>query len=239
MSKKPKLFTGFPAGKVPLTRIPGAFFSDLLPQIDNLGELKLTLYVFWRLDRRVSGFNFLRRIDFLDDPIFMGALGDDDTMAQLELDESLKRAVQRGTLLVVEVPVGETHENLYFLNSPKGRTAVQAIQRGEWQPSEGSPAPAALRPEPANIFRLYEQHIGPLTPIISEGLGEAEDLYPASWIEEAFRIAVERNARNWRYIEAILKRWQEEGRHAQEDRRDAEKTGRKYIEGELSDYIKH
>jgi DnaD/phage-associated family protein len=239
MNKKLTPFKGFPAGKVQMTRIPGPFFSDLLPQIDHLGELKLTLYVFWRLDRMVSGFNYLRRVDFQDDPIFMGALSNEDDSAQLELDESLKQAVQRGTLLAVDAPVGETHENLYFLNSPKGRAAVQAIQRGEWQPSEGSPTPAALRPEPANIFRLYEQHIGPITPLIAESLGEAEDTYPASWIEEAYRIAVERNARNWRYIETILKRWQEEGRHAQEDRRDIEKTGRKYIEGELSDYIKH
>jgi DNA replication protein len=237
-------FKGFPSGRVQLTPIPGSFFSELLPQIDHLGELKLILYVFWRLDRMTGNFRPLRQVDFKDDPIFMESLAPDllqadPLQADALLDESIRRAVARGVLLPAEVRSGEVAETIYFLNSPRGRAAVQAIANGRWTPGEAEPGAAALKPEPLNIFRLYEEHIGPLTPLIAEALGEAEDTYPTRWIEEAFRIAVERNARNWRYIEAILKRWQEEGRNAQEDRRDTEKTGRKYIEGELSDFIKH
>jgi DNA replication protein len=233
------VFKGFASGKVRLTPIPGQFFSDLLPTIDHLGELKLSLYFFWRLDRMAGDFRFLRRMDFAQDELFMRGLSFDLAIAEIALDEALERAVERGTLLAAQAPAGESGENLYFLNSPKGRAAVNAIQNGQWRPVGEESPPAELTPEPPNIFRLYEEHIGPLTPMIAEALGEAEDTYPASWFEQAFRIAVERNARNWRYIEAILKRWQEEGRDAQEDRRDAEKAGRKYIEGEYSDYIKH
>jgi DNA replication protein DnaD len=43
---------------------------------------------------------------------------------------------------------------------------------------------------------------------------------------------VENNARKWRYVEAILERWQEKGRDEQEDRRDSEKARRKYAEWE-------
>ncbi len=51
--------------------------------------------------------------------------------------------------------------------------------------------------------------------------------------EDAFRIAVENNKRNWRYIKAILRRWQEKGRHErQQDRRDTEKDRRRYAEWE-------
>lgn len=232
-------FKGFLSAKTHLTPIPGQFFSELLPQIDHLGELKLTLYVFWRLDRMTGEFRCLRQVDFKEDPIFMQSLALDPIQAELLLDESLRRTVARGVLLLAEIRTGEQVEAVYFLNSPRGRAAMQAIATGQWLPGEAEPVAAALKPEPLNIFRLYEEHIGPLTPLIAEALGEAEDTYPTRWIEEAFRIAVERNARNWRYIEAILKRWQEEGRHAEEDRRDAEKAGRKYIEGELSDFIKH
>jgi DNA replication protein len=233
------VFKGFTSGKVHLTPIPGQFFSDLLPGMDHLGELKLTLYFFWRLERMAGDFRYLRRIDFTQDVLFMQGLNSDLVTAEIELNEALQRAAQRGFLLTAQVPGGEGTETLYFLNSPRGRAAVRAIQADQWRPpGEEAPA-AALTPEPPNIFRLYEEHIGPLTPMIAEALGEAEDTYPARWIEEAFRIAVERNARNWRYIETILKRWQEEGRDAQKDRRDAEKTGREYIEGEFSDYIKH
>ncbi|MGI6380667.1 MAG: DnaD domain protein [Anaerolineae bacterium] len=42
-----------------------------------------------------------------------------------------------------------------------------------------------------------------LQPLIAEQLQQAEADYPPEWIEDAFRIAVESNVRNWRYIAAI------------------------------------
>jgi DNA replication protein len=232
-------FTGFPSRKVHLTPIPGPFFSELLPEIDHLGELKVTLYAFWRLDQMSGDFRYLRRADFNADPILMNSFSTDPAQAEMLLEDAIQRVVTRGVLLPVEIAARSGSDTVYFLNSARGRAAVQAIAAGQWVPGEQAPVATVLKSEPLNIFRLYEQHIGPLTPLLAETLGEAEDAYPANWIEEAFRIAVERNARNWRYIETILKRWQEEGRNAQEDRRDPEKAGRKYIEGELSDFIKH
>ncbi len=44
-------FKGFPEGKVRQTPIPEPLFSELLVEIDDLAEFKLTLYVFWRLNR--------------------------------------------------------------------------------------------------------------------------------------------------------------------------------------------
>jgi DnaD/phage-associated family protein len=95
-----------------------------------------------------------------------------------------------------------------------------------------------LGQEQPNIFRLYEENIGPLTPMIAEALREAESTYPAQWVEEAFRIAVENNVRRWRYVEAILRSWQEEGRNDQ-DRRYSERDRRRYVEGQFSDFIEH
>lgn len=68
--------------------------------------------------------------------------------------------------------------------------------------------------ERPNIFVLYEQNIGLLSPLIAEELKEAADRYPAEWIEAAFREAVLYNKRNWKYIRAILRRWETEGRQA-------------------------
>lgn len=63
----------------------------------------------------------------------------------------------------------------------------------------------------ANIFQLYESNFGALTPMIAEALKDAEKTYPAEWIESAMSEAVECNKRNWKYVEAILKRWQVDG----------------------------
>ena len=63
-----------------------------------------------------------------------------------------------------------------------------------------------------NIFTLYEQNIGLLTPPNADELRPAEQIYPVGWIEEAFSEAVALNKRSWRYIHAILERWRTQGR---------------------------
>lgn len=65
---------------------------------------------------------------------------------------------------------------------------------------------------PLNIFTHYESNIGVLTPMIADALKDAEKVYPAGWIVEALALAVTNNKRNWRYCEAILKRWKESGK---------------------------
>ena len=42
---------------------------------------------------------------------------------------------------------------------------------------------------------------------------------------DAIELAVKNNKRNWKYCEAILKRWKEEGRAEKQDRRDDKKSG--------------
>ncbi len=57
------VFKGFPEGKFHLTPVPSLFFTELLPHMDQLGEVKLTLYIFWRLDHMEGAFRYLRRTD--------------------------------------------------------------------------------------------------------------------------------------------------------------------------------
>jgi DNA replication protein len=225
-------FSGFPAGKTRLTRIPAQFFSELLPEIDHLGELKVTLYAMWYLDRMEAPVRYLAHADFSGDARLVASLGPGG------LEDALERAVLRGTLLRVIAEGGRADEALYFLNTPRGRAAVQAVERGEWAPSAGEHPEMTLEAERPNIFRLYEQNVGPLTPLIGEMLQEAEQIYPAAWVEEAFKIALEKNVRRWKYIEAILKSWQEQGRD-QSDRRNTAQDRRKYVEGEFADFIEH
>ena len=226
-------FQGFPSGKVRMVPIPEPFFTELLPQVNHLGELKVILFALWYVSRMEAPIRFLAYQDFARDETLMHTLGDGH-----QLDDALERAVQRGVFLRV-LPEGRgLKEALYFLNTPRGRAAVEAIQRGEWHPEDEPHPTVTLVVERPNIYRLYEDNIGPLTPLIADLLEEAEKTYPQSWIEEAFQIAVERNVRNWKYIQAILKSWQEEGRDG-ENRRSSEENRRRYIEGKYADFIEH
>jgi DNA replication protein len=231
---------GLKAGKQRPTPVPGQFFSELLPEIDNLAELKVSLYGIWKLDRMEGEVRYLRRTDFSEDGRFMQGLSENPVKAEATLEEALERAVGRGTFLCLQV---ESDDELlvgrfYFLNSSRGRAVVEAAKKGEWKPSPNAIGGARLAEERPNIFRLYEENIGPLTPLIADTLRDAEQVYPSDWLEEAVKIAVQRNARNWRFVEAVLKRWKEEGRDEQ-DRRDAEKNRRRYDEGEFADFIEH
>jgi len=78
-----------------------------------------------------------------------------------------------------------------------------------------------------------------LSPILADELRDAEESYPASWIEDAFRIAVAQNVRKWRYIQAILERWSTEGREDGTSRRDTETKRRWYTDEEFEQFFKH
>jgi DNA replication protein len=229
-------FAGFPAGKTHNTPLPAPFFTELLPQIDHLGELKVTLYVFWFLSQQEGNYRYMTLSDFIHDRLLMEGLTSRQEDIKSVLADSLERAVQRGTLLAVQPANDNMDEIYYFLNSPRGRTSAQALIDGVWTPDVYHHNHPELELERPNIFRLYEENIGALTPMMADILREAEHTYPADWIEEALRIAVTNNVHRWRYVEAILKSWQEKGRDGT-DRRDIEKDGRKYLEGEFTDFF--
>ena len=230
-------FAGFPAGKSRLTRLPAAFFTDLLPEIDHLGELKVTLYAFWFLDRMEGDLRFVRYQDFANDTVLLEGLSSPQGAGLEALNAALERAVQRGSILRVQ-PAGDLAEAFYFINSPRGKAAAAALENGEWSPQDTARTPQTLELERPNIYRLYEQNVGPLTPLIADALREAESTYPMEWITEAVRTAVEANVRRWRYIDAIL-RARLEREPDGTTRRETEKDRRRYVEGEFGDFIEH
>jgi DnaD/phage-associated family protein len=228
-------FPGFPEDTTTHIRIPEQFFHHLLLDIDELDELKLTLYVFWRFERMEAPFHYLSFTDLKKDKQLIQSMGKNPNAAHSALEVALQSAVQRGTLLQADYSTSEGQDKIICLNSPKGRAAIEAIQRGEWQKTDTPHQPIEIHSEHPNIFQLYEANVGPLTPMIADALRDAEKTYQANWIEDAFRISVERNKRNWHYIEAILHRWQEGGRDdrkEQQDRRDTEEARRRYGEWE-------
>ncbi len=68
-------FPGFPAGKLPVTPLPNLFFSELLPLIDNLAELKVTLHLFWLIGKKSGALRYARLDELLgDDRLLTGWL---------------------------------------------------------------------------------------------------------------------------------------------------------------------
>jgi DnaD/phage-associated family protein len=214
-----KAFSGFPL-KTKFTPIRNIFFSEVLPEIDDIAELKVTLHIFWVLYQKKGYPRFITFDELISDPGLVRGLGGEDSPSS-PLRRGLDNAVCRGTLLCLKMERdGETHE-LYFVNTDADRRAIDKIKSGELEVGALAKAePCLVSREQPNIFTLYEQNIGMLTPIIAEELKEAERLYPASWIQDAFKEAVDLNKRSWRYISRILERWAAEGKNDGEPGRD-------------------
>ena len=204
------------------TQLPDTFFQKLLTEIDDAAELKVTLFFLWRVQHMEGPFRALCQTDFEEKALGLSA---DEVTAGLE------SAVQRGSILKSE----HDADVFYFLNSPRGRAAAEAFAKGNWRESAKiMSTPVVERP---NVFKLYEENIGPLTPMIADMLKDAEETYSQEWIAEALEIAVTRNIRNWKYVEAILKRWKEKGKYEGKDRQDAGKGSERYTKSEFDEYL--
>lgn len=234
-----KKFSGFPEGsKLSPTAFPSLFFSELLPIIDDLAELKIVLFAFWALSQKEGRFRYLRREEF-DNPVLYEGLKvvKPKSKAETTLEHALARAVERGTLLCTTLIVEANEIELFFVNTALGRSAIDQIQAGAWQPGLNG-SPIEILPERPNIYRLFEANIALLTPMVADALKDAEKDYPIEWIEEAIRLAAERNKRSWRYIYSILKQWEKEGRGSDVGPVD-EQDGKRYITGKYADFIEH
>jgi DNA replication protein len=243
MTEKMHGFAGFPAGKQPTTPIPNLFFSELLPLVDDLAELKVTLHLFWLIGRKRGALRYARLAELLKDERLISGLATESAAGEEVLRGALERSVARGTLLQVTVQRGTAAEEWYMVNSPSGRDVLERLRAGDLDLLADEAEDLQLQMERPTIFVLYEQNIGMLTPMIAEELREAERQYPAEWIGDAFREAVTANKRNWKYVHAILERWRVEGRKAVRGRsdvpEDAEARRRRYIPEGYEDLIEH
>jgi DNA replication protein len=231
-------FKGFSDGKAHSIPLHAQFFSEVLPLVDDLAEMKIVLFCYWALQQKQGDYRYLRHRDFAQDATLVNGLAVIDADTHALLNQALAKAVEHGVLLVAAVELDTGQESLYFLNTAKGRAAVQQIALGNWQTNNDEPI--EILPERPTIYKLYEENIGLLTPLIVDYLKTAEEDFPYYWIVDAIKIAVENNKRNWKYVTAILERWEREG-HSHESNEASERTrsknGRDYTGGEYAEFV--
>ena len=233
-------FTGFPA-KMQFTPVPNLFFSRLLPQINDMAELKTTLHILATLYHKRGYPRFVTYKELLVNKSLMSSLSQITKPADEVLRNALEMATKRGTILHITLDRDGKDEDIYFLNTESDKQVIAKIQNGELHlPGLKAERQAYIETEELpDIYTLYEQNIGMLTPMIAEELREAESLYPEIWIREAIKEAVNQNKRKWGYIAAILERWSTEGKSDGTYRRDFKKTDPdKYIKGKYGHMVR-
>ena len=197
--------------------IPAAAVGPWLADIDDIVELKVTLRALALLadePQRRSAPPSIALDDLLDDRFLSpGVAGGAEGSGR----PGLAAAIDRGALLAVReagtirVLLNDDHCQRYLeTGGVTALTGADLLEQASDNAPEGHSQPEPPADTRANIFALYEQHIGPYGHSIAEQLRAAEEEYPAEWIADAIAVAAERNARSWRYIDAVLRRWKQE-----------------------------
>ena len=189
--------------------LPESFFTDVMPKIQDLAELRVVLYAAYLIMRKQDHPQFVTYKELKAVSCQLSA-----ELSEEVLRRALDSAIQHGALTHSTSSIDGMPEDVYSLT-------VESRQ-----------------PATVNIFTLYEQNVGIITPLIAEELKEAERVYPPGWIEEAFREAVDLNKRSWRYIARILERWASEGKDSGEHKRNIKKDDPdKYIKGKYGHLV--
>ena len=200
-------FAGFDSGSQKAVPVPEQFFNELLPSIDSLDELKLALVLIhlWMDKWKRS-------------PSFTLANLEEEPLIRLIRQNAAESESLSGTLgrllrgrVVIDVTLPGESEMRFALNSERGRKLVGA-EPGDYNRRHRSSDRDKRGDRSTNIFSLYEDAVGTISPLLADELRQAEKLYPPDWIEEAFVLAAKYNKRSWRYVQAMLERWALDGR---------------------------
>jgi DnaD/phage-associated family protein len=220
-SPKPSAVTGLILNPAEVLEVPVSFLADIVPAISSIEEMQVSLSVF-RLLHIAGGFNEpMAEKTILRDRTLRSALRVQGSPRSPEsrIGKGLELALARGTLVRLVSSESRNRAIFYYVNTPENRSSIRLMEAGQlaaprslW-PDEHPPSIAIDRP---NAFRLYEQNIGPLTPLIADQIARAIEEYPDDWIEDALGEAVSYNRRSWRYVTRILENWQAQGRQEPE-----------------------
>ena len=224
-----RVFDGFP-GISRGTAIPQLFFTAVLPSMKDSAELLAFLWALHITQAQSGEARFVSASEIWEHPAAQQSFA---ALASgfVGVEKGLAAGANSGSLLVLQLQGPSGDEFVYFVNNPPSRQAVMRARAGELTLR---PLTVAIAPPPEvrpGIFRMYEEHIGTITPFVGERLLVAAEMYTIDWIERAFREAAELNVRNWRYVERTLERWAQEGRPIESTRRTPGETHALFASG--------
>ena len=194
------------------TPIPNLVFGKLLDEVEEINDLKFILRIIWMINqvKRVPKYITIEEItgDKLVNTIISQTGAEPHTVCLSMLNKP-----QFLNLFVChEINIDQSSSIVIALNTTRNITMLNKIKNLDKSESVLQPNGDSPKESP-NIFKLYEDNIGTLNPIIADELKIAETTYPHPWITSAFKESVLRNKRSWNYIKTILENWYREGKN--------------------------
>lgn len=226
-------FAGFPKPKRNYSQLPHALV-DMLPEITSLSELKVVLYTlrhtwgfseygkpkrltideFMNGRKRTNGSRYDRGTGLSNNSVINGLRdAEEHGFVVIDVDDHDKGRIKKYYRLKIDdsktwgsepQDLKSDMQNVHSYSAKDAhRTEKDTLENN--QPPEEQPR--------ARIFRLYEELCGQtIGSFVYDELKDAQQSYPAEWIEDAFKEAMLNNAKSWKYVRTILERWSREGR---------------------------
>ncbi|MBS96869.1 MAG: DnaD domain protein [SAR202 cluster bacterium] len=209
--------------------IPIELTSSLLKDIDSYEEFKCTLRVFSLIFSLRPKRLWISFEELIADPVLLESIHPSNSQNKTEIIiKSIYAAKKRKTIIIREKVKDQIQNSIILINDKISNELLKRKDIGNLDNGldlEQTDFQSSQKPQ-SNIYGLYEDNIGQMTPLLAEELKLAEKKYPNSWIQEAITEAVKNNIRNWKYISSILNRWQIEGRTNGESTRYSKKSER-------------
>lgn len=189
------------------TMTPNKFFDELLPEL-GYAELKVLLCIF----RQTFGWHrptVKMSVRKIAKATGLSAHHTFDAGVALEARGLVRKVSTLGEsteweILFEGVTLGEQPSTIseQGVHPAKSKSPVKEIKETIKEKEE----------EQAQVFRAYSSEIGMLTPMIADSINEwIKDGFPVKWMCDAIHEAALQNKRNWKYCEAIIKRWDAQG----------------------------
>jgi len=195
------------------TPTPNLVFGKLLNQIDDINDLKFILRIIWMINQIKRVPKYLTIEEIMADKIVHAIISTKSDIAMHATCLSMIKNPQFSNLLIChEIDTSKSTSTVVAFNTTRNKTMLNKTQQLDKSDSVFQPD-GDVSAESPNIFKLYEDNIGTLNPIIADELKIAETTYPNSWITSAFKESVLRNKRSWNYIKTILENWHREGKN--------------------------
>jgi DNA replication protein len=205
--------------------VPREFLTERIALIDDPTELHVTLAVFRLAADSGSTPPAVSEEAVLRDNVLARTFHEDRKTSKLSqrIRRGLQYATARDSVVQVVLSTEGHDERWYVPASTDNREALQdvLIDRGAWPVAGTDAVVVATAP---SIFSLYEKNIGMLTPLLTDQIESAMELYPLEWLEDAIREAVTYNKRNWRYVQRVLENWSVNGRAETQSRGNPHET---------------
>ena len=149
------------------TPTPNLVFGKLLDEIKELNDLKFILRIIWMINQAKRVPKYITLEEIISDRIINAIIPKPNTEPDTFCKSILNKPQLLNLFLYHEININQSNTAVVALNTARNKTMLNKIKGLDKFDSVFQPN-GDVSEESPNIFKLYEDNIGTLNPIITD-----------------------------------------------------------------------